>query len=277
MATAASPGEFDVNTLQSLPNNPEDPASSVSYASFGSVSLASGSSIDVHGASSTVWIKGGQLVLSVNDATLSTSDVNPAPSDTIILSPGSSIMTSNSAAGLGADVQITVENLNLDGSTVTTENLGDGIGGNITANVGTLSLANFASLNSNNFSFRIGDDGSFIIGIGQGGKLTIQGRTGADSVADSVMLTNGSSITTQTFSSRPGGEVVIAAGNVDLVDGSTITTQAFGPGRGGDVHITADRSDAREQVGNFYGEFWTWPRGRGSLPECGDVVTPPGW
>ena len=237
LATAASPGEFDVNTLQSLPNNPVDPASAVSFTSYGSVSLAPGSSVDVSGAR-TVFIIGGQLVLSVNEATLNTSE-SLAPSDTVSLSPGSSIVTSNSGADPGADVQITVGNLNLDGSAVTTENLGDGIGGNITANLGTLSLANGASLNSNNFSFTFGDDGNFIFGNGEGGNLTIQGRTGADSVADSVMLSNGSTITTQTISFEQGGDVVIAAGDVHL-NASTIYTGTFAPGQGGNVHITAD-------------------------------------
>ena len=239
LATAASPGEFDVNTLQSLPNNPVDPASAVSFTSYGSVSLASGSSINVSGAN-TVFVKGGQLVLSVNDATLTTAESSaPQDTDMISLGSGSSIMTSNSGAGPGADVQITVGDLNLDGAAITTENLGDGIGGNITAHVGAMSLANIASLNSNNSSFTIGDDGNFIIGIGQGGQLTIQGLTGADSAAGSVMLTNGSSITTQTFSSKPGGDVVIAAEDVHL-DASTISTTMLGPGGGGDVHITAD-------------------------------------
>ena len=243
LATAASPGEFDVNTLQSLPNNPVDPATAVSFTSFGSISLAPGSSIG--SGASMVFIKDGQITLSVNDATLSTADVSATPpdTDTIVLDPGSSIVTSNSGPGSGSDLHITAGNLSLDGlvigSAITTENFGDGIGGNITAHVGSLSLANSASINSNNSSFRIGEDGNFIFGIGQGGKLTVQGRTGADSAADSVMLSNGSIITTQTFSSQPGGEVVIAAGDVHL-DASRIYTGMLGPGRGGDVHITAD-------------------------------------
>ena len=80
LATAASPGEFDVNTLQSLPNNPVDPATAVSFTSFGSISLAPSSSINVSGAN-TVFVKGGQLVLSVNDATLTTAE-SSAPQDT---------------------------------------------------------------------------------------------------------------------------------------------------------------------------------------------------
>ena len=44
----------------------------------------------------------------------------PAPSDTIFFSPGSSIVTSTSGAEPGADVQITVESLTLDGRSKST-------------------------------------------------------------------------------------------------------------------------------------------------------------
>src|SRR5262249_11415546 len=78
LGSAVSPGEFDVTTLGSLPN-----VDGTSFTSSGSVSLAAGTTIDVHGPS-TVFIKGGQLVLSVNEATLSTSEA-PVPPDTIVL------------------------------------------------------------------------------------------------------------------------------------------------------------------------------------------------
>ena len=92
--------------IGSLPN-----VNDASFTSFGSVSLAPGSSIDVSGVK-TVFVKGGQLVLSVNDATLSTSE-GLAPQDMISLNPGSSIVTSNLGTEPGADVQITVETLQI--------------------------------------------------------------------------------------------------------------------------------------------------------------------
>ena len=101
LASPASPGEFDVATLQPLPN-----VDGASFTSFGSVSLAPGSSINVSGAS-TVFVKGGQLVLSVNDATLNTSG-STAPQNTISLGPGSTIFTSNSGTDSSApDLQLT--------------------------------------------------------------------------------------------------------------------------------------------------------------------------
>ena len=75
LASAASPGEFDAATLQPLPN-----VNTTSFTSFGSASLAPGSTIHVSGEQ-TASIRGGQFVLSVNDAVLSTAQ-SPGPPDT---------------------------------------------------------------------------------------------------------------------------------------------------------------------------------------------------
>src|SRR5215831_1238169 len=99
LASAASPGEFDAATLQPLPN-----VNGASFTSFGSVNLAPGANINVSGTN-TVSIRGGQFVLSVNDAVLSTAQ-SPGPPETISLSPGSSMISSNAGADAGAEVQL---------------------------------------------------------------------------------------------------------------------------------------------------------------------------
>ncbi|MBH0183739.1 MAG: filamentous hemagglutinin N-terminal domain-containing protein [Nitrospira sp.] len=223
LATAASPGEFDVNTLQSLPN-----VDGTSFTSFGTISMAPDSSIAVHGAS-TVWITGGQLVLSVENATLNTSAVD-APTNTISLGLGSSIVTSNSGAGSGADVQITAGTINLDGSTITTETFGDGNGGNITANVNTLSLTNLSAINTFNYT----------TGQGRGGNVVIQGLSGAStSPAGTVTIDNTSVVTTQSiFGTGRGGDVRITANTLQVTNGSLIeSTTLFGTGRSGDITL----------------------------------------
>ena len=232
LASAASTGEFDAAILQPLPN-----VDGTSFTSFGSVSLAAGSHINMSGAS-TVSIRGGQLVLSVNDAVLTTSQT-PGPPETISLSPGSSIVTSTSGAEPGADVQITVGTLNLDGSAITTETLGDGNAGHITANVGTLSLDNGATINSNNLSIGTDLDGDGMADVtGVGGNVTIQGRTGAGSAADSVTLNNGAVIKTETFGLGRGGDVSITADKMQMDNMSEVRTGTFfGGGVGGDIAL----------------------------------------
>ena len=214
LASAVSPGEFDVTTLGSLPN--VDGAAS---ASVGSVSLAPGSSIDVHGAS-TVWIKGGQLVLSMNNATLSTSE-NPVPPDAISLSPGSSIVTSNSGTDPGADLHITVGHLKLDGSTVRTETLGAGTGGNLVAKADSMTLDNLAQMTTQTS------------GIGRGGNLSM--------TADRMQMSNGSEVRTESsFGGGVGGDVSLSVRELVLNSGSVIKSFDFNFGIDIDGDFLAD-------------------------------------
>ncbi len=283
LASTASPGEFaappgeslaNATTIQSVPNNPVDPASAaVSFTSFGSVSLALGSSIG--SGTSIVFIKDGQIVLSVNDATLTTSDtsVNPAPPDAISLNQGSSIVTSNSGAEPGADVQITVGDLSLNGSaiTTTTEASGYGHGGNITANVGTLSMANGAVIQSENTSVGTDLDGDGVLDIaGIGGNVTVQGLEGPGTAAnlvtldtfaqiktealfglgrggdvsittDKVLLDNTSEVFTNTFvGDSVGGNLVLNVGTLTLKGGSAIRTAELTFGTGQDLDLNGD-------------------------------------
>src|SRR5262252_6356821 len=124
LASAASPGEFDAATLQPLPN-----VNGASFTSFGSVNLAPGANINVSGTN-TVSIRGGQFVLSVNDAALSTAQ-SPGPPETISLSQGSSIVSTNSGTDAGADVQLTASNVQLDGASIQSLTTGAGAGGTI--------------------------------------------------------------------------------------------------------------------------------------------------
>jgi hypothetical protein len=121
LASAASAGEFDAATLQPLPN-----VNHTSFTSFGSASLAPGANINVSGKQ-TVSIRGGQFVISMNDAVLNTAQ-SLGPPETISLSPGSSIVSSNSGADAGADVQLTASNVQMDGVSIQSLTTGDGAG-----------------------------------------------------------------------------------------------------------------------------------------------------
>jgi filamentous hemagglutinin family protein len=273
LATAASPGEFDVNTLQSLPNNPEDPASAVSFTSYGSVSLAPGSSIDVSSAS-TVFVIGGQLVLSVNDATLSTSDNSsetPTPRDTVLLRQGSSIWTSNAGIDPGADVQLIASNVHLvDGSFIITQTSGTGrggdvhltadsltienssaivtrnselgqVGGDLILNVGTLDLlggesggSQIASINNTGVDLD-GDGVVDVTGVGGNLNIMVQGTTAG---AGSMVLSGGSKITSDAGSeSGNGGGISIRTTSLDLGEASIISSSTTGTGHGGDILV----------------------------------------
>ena len=203
LASAASPGEFDAATLQPLPN-----VNNTSFTSFGSVSLAPGSNINVSGEQ-TVSIRGGQFVLSVNDAVLSTAQ-SPGPPETISLSPGSSIISSNAGADAGADVQLIASNVQMDGASIQSLTTGDGSGGNISI---TAAL--------------------------DGGPIS--------STAGSVQIKGGQ---IQTASLGPGtvGDIQINSGSLSMTDGALIDTllvpNPLIPGQpgGGTIAITATDS-----------------------------------
>ena len=203
LASAASPGEFDAATLQPLPN-----VNNTSFTSFGSVSLAPGSNINVSGEN-TVSIRGGQFVLSVNDAVLSTADSAGAP-ETISLSPGSSIISSNAGADAGADVQLIASNVQMDGASIQSLTTGDGSGGNISI---TAAL--------------------------DGGPIS--------STAGSVQMKGGQ---IQTASLGPGtvGDIQINSSSLSMTDGALIDTllvpNPLIPGQpgGGTIAITATDS-----------------------------------
>ncbi|MBX3304295.1 MAG: filamentous hemagglutinin N-terminal domain-containing protein [Nitrospira sp.] len=253
LASAVSPGEFDVATLASLPNVDE-----ASFASVGSVSLAPGSSIDVHGAS-TIWIKGGQLVLSMNDATLNTSE-SIAPHDTVSLSPGSAVLTSNSGTDPGANLRATVGNFRMDESNITTVASGPGNGGTVQLHAGSLTMENGASIVTATVDGDgVGGDvvlnvgtlslmgGSHILSqsqtftpeaLGLGGHVIIQGLSGVDSAAESVTLSGDSFLSSSSFGTGEGGRVTIMSKSL-IMDGAgtSVKAEAADVGRGGDIIV----------------------------------------
>ena len=203
LASAASAGEFDAATLQPLAN-----VNNTSFTSFGSASLAPGSTINVSGEQ-TVSIRGGQFVLSVNDAVLSTAG-SPGPPETISLSPGSSITSVNAGADAGADVQLIASNVQMDGASIQSLTTGDGAGS-------TISIT--AALD--------------------GGPIS--------STAGSLQI-KGGQIQTASLGPGTVGDIQINAGSLSMTDGALIDTLLIpnpmisGQPGGGTIAITATDS-----------------------------------
>ena len=143
LAVAASPGAFDAMSLQSVPN-----VDGNSFTSFGSINLAPNSTIDVSGTN-TVSIRGGQFVLTVNDATLNTAE-NSGDSDTVVFNTGSRIVTTTRGIDPGVDVQIIAKSIEINGSSsgISTNTLGTNAGGNISLTANSITLKNTGSLSA---------------------------------------------------------------------------------------------------------------------------------
>ena len=74
-----------------------------------------------------------------------------------------------------------------------------------------------------------------------GGTITIQGRTGTGSQADSVTIDGaGSGIFTESTGSRPGGDInILTSQSVAMTNGASISASSTGPGTAGNININA--------------------------------------
>ncbi|MFO0701855.1 MAG: filamentous hemagglutinin N-terminal domain-containing protein [Nitrospira sp.] len=115
LATTKSPGEF-LSKLTAAPNINE-----ASFRSYGSAHIASGSTLDVsRTGNGSVSIRGGQLVLEIKSASLTTIDgpsstAVPSGQDTVVLAPGSAIFSQTSSADQGSNIQIIADRIQLLG------------------------------------------------------------------------------------------------------------------------------------------------------------------
>ena len=249
LASAASPGEFLVGTLQPAPN-----IKGQSFSSFGSVSLAPGATIDVsQTGKGSVSIRGGQFVLSVNNAMLTTvqNHASTVGQDTIVLSTGSSIVSATSGADSGPDVQIVVGSIQMDGASIQSTTTGSGQGGGISISADTVNLINGAQIVSSTAGTGTGGD----IAITATNTVSISGFDGTgtlNGVATSALLDQNSGlpvsvVTSGVFSTASGagngGLIGISAPTVDLSNAATVATINTGMGvssqKGGDVRIAA--------------------------------------
>ncbi len=234
LASTASPGEFDAATLQALPN-----VDGASFTSFGSVSLAPGSTVNISGTN-TVSIRGGQFVLSVNDSLLSTAD-SAGPPEAISLSPNSSIISSNAGADPGADVQIIAGNLQMDGASIQSLTTGAGNAGAITiAAEESVSLLSGSFITASSFfggnsgpvtitapTVSLQDSGIVTLAQGFGSDLsTVGAGTVTITASKSLSLVNFRIDSSSTDTAGNAGRISLTSPIVSLSNRSTISSEA---------------------------------------------------
>ena len=212
LASATSPGEFDASTLQPLPN-----VSDTSFSSFGSISLAPGSSVDVSGTN-TVSIKGGQFVLSVNDAVMTTSESAPIE-ETVSLSPGSELRSVNAGSDSdAANVEVLARKIIIDGATIETDAQGPGAGGNILVNAAAIDLINFATIKTVS---SLDSSGS------NAGNVTLK-ATQQITAVDSFLNTD------TVGGAGLGGNIILRAPMIGM-DGGVLSASTSGAGNAGNI------------------------------------------
>ena len=256
LASTSSPGEFIFQSLQTggfqQVQTPFGPANSfdyrsltgpnvngASFTSFGTVHLSPGSTVDTsQTGTSKVSIIGGQFVVDIQNASLTTASSVPAAAgqDNALLREGSSIATVTSSTDHGPDVQIVADNIQVFGAfaqpptpsfglAISTITEGSGTGGNINLT---------ASGNLDTATAQIVSSANNPVG-GTAGNVTLTSTQGNISLRNFTLLSSGGLSGTLTLNA-PHGDI--------LVDMSQVNTQIFNPGvlgvDGGGIQVTAN-------------------------------------
>ncbi|MCS6302420.1 MAG: filamentous hemagglutinin N-terminal domain-containing protein [Nitrospira sp.] len=251
LATAKSPGEF-LQDLTAAPN-----INGTSFRSYGSAHFTSGSTVDFsQTGNGKISIRGGQLVLEVQTAVLDTT-MHLSPSavasnqDTILLAPGSSIVSRTFSADRGPDIQLVADRLQLIGDAdplsqtqtgvpvnVWARTNGSGDAGNIALRTtGDLQLINQVQIESTSGATLDGTEASPILAPGNAGHVELTSAhgnilmTGLSTWASSQTW-NSSGKTGAVTASAPEGDITLDVAGVF----SRVGSQSSG---GGHVQITA--------------------------------------
>ncbi|MDZ4853864.1 MAG: filamentous hemagglutinin N-terminal domain-containing protein, partial [Nitrospirota bacterium] len=259
LASARSPGEFLIGRLQPAPN-----IDGATFASSGSVRLAQNSIVDVSGTG-TVFIRGGQFVLEVSNAVLSTSRNSSSGIDNIVLNNGSAITAATTGPGNAGSVIVTAESIALVDSSINSTSFdsggGAGNGGLIWLHAPSIKLqhGNLLSLsqgpgNAGNIllegnTIAIGSNSGGIESSvssetsrsGRGGDITMRGLNGSSSRAGDVTISGESSVTSTTSGQGRAGDIDVMTERMALTDGGAMMTSGTG-GHAGNMKIDAGES-----------------------------------
>ncbi len=271
LVSVASPGEMRLSNFQPAPN-----INGASFTNMGTVTLQGNTLLNVSGQidalgtpigkgnGGTVLVRGGRLVMDASailaftfgavDGERTAVDIQVAQD--VALSNGAAIAVGTTGAGRGGDVVIGAKNVSLsDASSISTQTSGQGSGGDVFFNVGTLQLLSGSSLLSKTGGVDLDGDGVTDVFGGVGGTITVQGLQGTGNVADSVILSGGSGITsTASDGNAGGGRVSLSATSVKLDEASFITSSTNSirvdlngdgvvdlSGRGGDIVLNVQQ------------------------------------
>ncbi|HEY7554473.1 MAG TPA: filamentous hemagglutinin N-terminal domain-containing protein, partial [Candidatus Binatia bacterium] len=249
IASVASGGEVTISDLN---------VSALSQ--LGKIDI-SGSFINVSGdfsgdgAGGTVVIRGGQLFVDSSTITSETignldgasTGVDIQMVDRVEFTNGTSITTATSGTGRGGNIEVKAASLSMgSGGTILSQTFGDGQGGNVSLTTDGAAEISGSSISSASFGTGLPGDISVNVGaLTLTDASTIQaglfsGTEGANvtvTARDSIVISNGSGISSQSFLSNVG-QVAISAPTASLtIDNGFISTGTLETGNAGDISI----------------------------------------
>ena len=163
-----------------------------------------------------------------NGATLSAATTGLAPSAT------------------GGTITVNAEHVAVNNqSVITTDTNGVAPAGVVDINTGTLAINSGSQIRSSSGAetapFRALAFSPVATQPLAGGTITVQGRTGTGSQADSVTIDGaGSGVFTESTGNRPGGDInLLTSQSVALTNGASISASSTGTGNAGNIQINA--------------------------------------
>ncbi|WP_447977353.1 two-partner secretion domain-containing protein [Candidatus Nitrospira bockiana] len=161
--------------------------------------------------------------------------------ESLTVSNGSRISNQAPFSTDAGPVSITAPSLTIDNGFITTSTLGEFRGGDVTLNVGSLSLTNGSRIVASSETFA----------SGAGGDIRVQGRLGSDTAAEVVSISGRSidGLASGLFSTASGtgdaGTISMRAERVTLSDGAKISVATAAEGKAGGVTLTAETLDVK--------------------------------
>jgi filamentous hemagglutinin family protein len=265
LASTASPGEFVWQSLQTggflefptpfgsvtefIGQSLAGPnINGAAFTSFANIHFAPGATVDTsHTGNGKVSIVGGELVVNIQNAVLSTADT-PAPpaaaaQNSVVISPGSTMYSLASSAAHGPDVEIAADSIQLSGTPIAlpavptpahiaTQTSGSGSAGNISLR---------ATHNIELF------DAQVVSAPGAPLPATT-GTIDVTSAQGSISLTSQSLVSTQGDNV---GIVSLRAPHGDILLDSSIVNTIILPGIGPPVMLGADAGGIRIAANNL--------------------------
>ncbi|MEM9120694.1 MAG: filamentous hemagglutinin N-terminal domain-containing protein [Cyanobacteria bacterium P01_F01_bin.56] len=153
----------------------------------------------------------------------------------------SNISSAVQASGAGGNVAVDADTITIsDGGSISTTNIGDGDAGNVTVSAVQIDLDGFASIGPNVFGFS--GIGSNVLSAGSGGNVSVD--------ASAISISQGAGISTTNAGSGRAGDVSVSADRIELdglalvdqalLGASAISSEVTSAGSGGAVVVTAD-------------------------------------
>ena len=199
---------------------------------------ALGGTIDIEAKSLT--LTGGAFISAntVATATGSAGEITITATQSIVIdghdSSGnpSALFSNTFGSGDAGLISVSTPSLSINGGKIQAASSGSSLGsaGDITVEVGQLTLREGAQIDSS--SFGAGQGGTMMVTATE--SIVITGRDRADSPSGLFANSQGTGSGVDA-----AGSIVVVATNVTVTNGATISSSAFGPGTGGHIRLEA--------------------------------------